>query len=939
MSPLLLHRKRTPRGTPRPGTGRVALLLLTALLLVPGGIVGIEPASSSLLRAPGADLDPSVPDPAAVLGRPVGERPASGDEITRAFEEIASSSPRVMLRVYGRSHEGRPLLVAIVSSPSNLERREEIRNRIAALDVGDGPLDDLPAVVWIGASVHGDEPSGADALLALLHHLAADRSEQTRALLERMIILLDPVQNPDGRARFLNDLVLWGGRLPDTDPQSIPHRSPWPSPRGNHYFLNLNRDWFALSQPETAARVRLFTEWRPQVTLDLHEMRAAGRYLLSPPREPYNPHMPSTIRAWWDRIASAVAAAFGERGWPCATGDWNEEFNPNRGASWPLFTGAVAILGEQSTTDGVSIRRPEGGIMEYRDAAARHFLVALETVRAAADGREPLLRDYARARRDGERGEVSAVRSFLIPPEPDGDRARRLAATLAAQGVPVRVADEEMSDPGAASYWGDGNRGGRPFPVGTFLVPLGRPGGRLARAVLDFDPDLEDEFLTEERRLLEAGEGSQFYESPAWSIAMAYGVDVYGSAEEHAAAGRPFDAEGETGGGVENRNGALGFLLDSGGPGAVGATVALLVRGIPCAAVAEPFVMAGRAYGPGTIWIERSDEGAPEILEEIARETGALFRGVDQPLSEEGPDLGSRGVRPVVRPRVALIAGPPFFETTFGALWHWLDVELGLPCARLRAGAVAGADLDMYDVILVPDASPGRGAEVVAALGEGGGEALAAWTARGGTLVTLGEGNWALFGVPEPVVSIRALRQVLAEPGPWLAAARREARLEEIRVEGHALRAGREGAVLPGPDPDSVAAITELEDERLRRFSPGGMILRADLDGRHWLTGGVGDRVPVLVRTDLALVSREPARAVGRFAGPDRLRLSGLLWPEARARWARTSYLTREKVGDGQVISFLGNPAYRAYFHGTGRLLTNAVLLGPALGTAPRYDR
>ncbi|MFH1279070.1 MAG: M14 family zinc carboxypeptidase [Candidatus Eisenbacteria bacterium] len=891
---------------------------------------------------PGADLDPSVPDPAAALGATVGTRPASGAEIARAFEAIAAASPRVLLQTYGRSHEGRPLLVAIVSSPTNLERREEIRGRLASFDGGGAEsFRDLPAVVWIGASVHGDEASGTDAVLALLHHLAADRSEETRALLERTIVLLDPVQNPDGRNRFLTDVAMWNGRFPDTDPQSIPHRSPWPSPRGNHYFLNLNRDWFALSQPETAARVKLLIGWRPQVTIDLHEMRASGHYLLSPPREPYNPHLPSTTGAWWDRFAGAVARAFGGRGWPCATGDWNEEFNPNRGGSWPLFTGAVAFLGEQSTTDGVSIRRPEGGTMDYRDAVARQFVVAREVLRVAAEGREELLRDFARARREEAKGDGSGTRSFLIPPEPDRDRARRLAATLAAQGVPVRVADKEFTDPRSTGYWGEGPRGGRAFPAGTYVVPLDRPGGRLARAVLDFDPVLDDRFLTEERRLLELGEASLFYESPAWSLAMAFGVDVYESGEGYGDSGRPFEGEGGFEGAVENPDGVFGFLLDAAGPGTAGALVSLLLEGIPCAAVSEPFMIDGRAYGAGTTWIGPSDERVPEALEEIARRTGAIFRGVDHPLSDDGPDLGSRGVRPLFRPRTALLAGPPFYEGTFGALWHWFDVELGLPCALLRAGAVAGSDLEAYDVIVVPDAAPGRGTEILAALGEEGMKALASWTAGGGTLITLGEGNWALFGPPEPLVSIRARRQVLADSGPWLGAAEREAHLGDLRVDGDALRSGREGAVVRGAGSDSVewAAVTEMEDEWLRRFSPEGVILRADLDGSHWLTGGVGDRVPVLLRTDLALVSRQPARAVGRFAGADRLRLSGLLWPEARERRAHTSYLVREKVGDGQVISFLGNPAYRAYFHGTGRLFTNAVLLGPALGTSPRVDR
>ncbi len=114
---------------------------------------------------------------------------------------------------------------------------------------------------------------------------------------------------------------------------------------------------------------------------------------------------------------------------------------------------------------------------------------------------------------------------------------------------------------------------------------------------------------------------------------------------------------------------------------------------------------------------------------------------------------------------------------------------------------------------------------------------------------------------------------------------------------------------------------------------PRGAILRADLDNEHWLTSGLGDKAPVILYTDFAFLSRSPIETVARLSQADNLRLSGLLWPEARKRWEETAYLTREGVGKGQIILFGGEPYYRGYFHGSGRLLANAILLGPGLGT------
>ena len=113
---------------------------------------------------------------------------------------------------------------------------------------------------------------------------------------------------------------------------------------------------------------------------------------------------------------------------------------------------------------------------------------------------------------------------------------------------------------------------------------------------------------------------------------------------------------------------------------------------------------------------------------------------------------------------------------------------------------------------------------------------------------------------------------------------------------------------------------------------PRGAILRVELDKEHWLSFGAGDRVPVLAYTSEAFLSKEPALTVGRFADEAKLRLAGLLWPEARARWAKTSYLTREGKGRGQIILFATPPNFRGYFAGAEQLLINAFLLGPGMG-------
>ena len=110
-------------------------------------------------------------------------------------------------------------------------------------------------------------------------------------------------------------------------------------------------------------------------------------------------------------------------------------------------------------------------------------------------------------------------------------------------------------------------------------------------------------------------------------------------------------------------------------------------------------------------------------------------------------------------------------------------------------------------------------------------------------------------------------------------------------------------------------------------------MLKVDLDQEHWLTSGIRESIPVMFYSSHAYLAKFPAvQTVGRFAPAAEIRVSGLLWPEARLRLANTSYCTRERAGQGQIIMFAHEPNFRAYFRGSERLLSNAVLYGPGMG-------
>jgi hypothetical protein len=210
---------------------------------------------------------------------------------------------------------------------------------------------------------------------------------------------------------------------------------------------------------------------------------------------------------------------------------------------------------------------------------------------------------------------------------------------------------------------------------------------------------------------------------------------------------------------------------------------------------------------------------------------------------------------------------------------------------------------------------------------------LKTWVENGGTLISVGDATVFLADSSSDFSKVQLKSQSLKQLSTY-----REALEDESLWE----KSINEKAVWDGILPEKTKAkkndpedIKELikQDKRAQLYYPKGAILDIKLDKEHWLSFGLENSVPALIQTRKALLSKKPVKTVGRFSGPGDIRLSGLLWPEARERWANTSYLTQESIGNGQLIMFANEPVYRSYFYGTARLLLNAIYLGPGLGT------
>ncbi len=473
---------------------------------------------------PGARYDPSVPTMEQTLGYAPGDSVASHAELMRYMEALTEAAPaRMQLFDYAESWEGRRLVYALIGSERNIARLEEVRAGMQRLGDPRGTsaedanalIADLPAIAWLSYGVHGSEISSPNAALLTAYHLLAAQGDQTvDEILADAIVAIDPTQNPDGRDRFVHDFTMNLGLEPAESGIAAEHNAPWPGGRTNHYYFDLNRDWFALTQPETRGRVAALQQHYPVVHVDLHEMGVNSTYYFAPAADPYNPFLTQQQRDDLELFGRGNAAWFDRFGFDYFTREVYDAFYPGYGDSWPMFLGASGMTYEQASAGGLVRRRGDGTNLLFRDGVHHHFVASIATAQTAARNRETLLRHLYDLRRTGiEEGETGEVRDFILPWRGDTSAVRKLVGVLVEQGIDVRRA----SGPLQAC---DGE-----YPAGSFSVPVAQPSSRLVRTLLGTDNPFDPAFIAEQERRRGKKLSAQIYDVIAWSLPLLYNVE------------------------------------------------------------------------------------------------------------------------------------------------------------------------------------------------------------------------------------------------------------------------------------------------------------------------------------------------------------------------------------------------------------------------------
>lgn len=823
--------------------------------------------------------DESIPTPKEVLGMEVGEWHVRHDQLVKYMYAVAEASDRISITEYARTYENRPLLLLTVTSEDNHANIDEIKQKHVQLTDANTSeeldISSMPAVVWMGYSVHGNEPSGSNSSLAVAYYLAAAQGPEIEETLNNTVILMDPSINPDGLNRFahwantnrsINVLV--------SDPESREYDEEWPGGRTNHYWFDLNRDWLLVQHPESKGRIQKFHEWKPNVLTDHHEMGSNSTFFFQPgiPSRTH-PITPQLNQDLTGAIAEYHADALDKIQSLYYSEESFDDFYYGKGSTYPDVNGSIGILFEQASSRG-HVQETDNGLLTFPFTIRNQFMTSLSTIKAANSLREEMLSSMRVFYRDAaEEADDASVKAYVFGENDDQARTNALAELLTRHQINVHKLNEDH----------EGFEAGK-----AYVVPTNQQQYKLITAVFERRTTFTD---------------SLFYDVSAWTLPMAFNLpfeelgnrdfneDLLGDAYT---LGTPL--EGELIGGESN----YAYVFEWDEYYAPRAAYRLLSAGARVRVASLPFTAVtdegAMEFDYGTVMVPLGIQDDPEAVHDIMRtiteEDGIKVYDLSTGLTTQGIDLGSNNFENMRDPKVAIIGGPGSSSYEVGEVWHLLDQRYHMPLTMLTTDNVAGTDLSRYNT-LVMTGSFGN-------LSERAAENIKNWVSSGGTLITYKYGiTWAK-------------RNGLAN-FEYASGNSNGEEEEEVQYRPYVKAGSDRGAQVIG-----------------------GAIFNATLDLTHPISYGFDSEEMTVFRNSTLFVEAGNNPYSTPVLYTDEPLASGYISEENEERLAGTAAVLVSGYGRGNVIVMPDNPNFRAFWYGTNKLFANAMFFGHTISGGTR---
>lgn len=861
-------------------------LTFLSLILLVASTFGKDQLRLEDLLDPMPELDASIPAPHEVIGLEVGERHWYNHELVEYLDTLAEASDRmVSLGEHAHSHGGRPLVSYIISSPENLARLDEIRE--ARADIIDASsrvdLDEQPAVLHMGYSVHGDEPSTGNVTPLVAYYLAASQSLALKEQLEKVVILFNPCFNPDGFDRFAHWTNSHRGRVPSSDPNDREHVQAFPGGRTNYYWFDLNRDWLPHQHPESQGRLQLFHTWKPNVQLDFHEQGSNSSYFFMPGKpERTNPLTPDINQELTYKMAAYHAATFDKEGILYFSQEGYDDFFMGKGSTYPDLFGCVGILFEQPSSRGAQ-QKTINGLLTFPSSIANQFRMSLSSLDATAALRGELL-DYQRSFYVEVADQNKSVSGhYLATAEGDPTRLREFVRILQGHQIEVELLEEDMEVDGQV------------FPTATSIaIPASQTQATYLKSLWNTEVEFEENI---------------FYDVSTWTLPFAFNLQHTREPVRRVNSGPLPAGYHQSRGSGDLDHSEIGYLIDWRDSASPSLLYALLEAEANVRVAMNPLTVRlvngeEKRFGYGTLLVAKAlNDTIPEkailhLNEAVAR--GLPVYPVASSFTRQGIDLGSRNWRVLEKPKVLIATGPGMYQNDVGEIWHLFDTRIQMPLTMVDSNRLASIDFrDYTHIILV------RGAT---ALNEGGLKNLKAFVEGGGILWAQGDStvNW---------VADKELAKM-----KW----------RKTEAEKKAEASKKANAAEEAYEPPERLPFAQATDEAAFRLVRGA-IFGASLDITHPIGYGyTSEFLPIFRRSNKFFEPSLNAYSTPVLYESEPL-ISGYVSDENLDLISGSASMVIDQQGSGAVVLALDNPNFRAFWWGTQRLMVNAIFFGDLL--------
>ena len=821
---------------------------------------------------PGVSYNSSISLPQEILGHKIGLRHTRTDQVVDYFEALASQSNRLIVNDHAISHEGRRLIHAVVTHPDNHKRLESIRR--ANLSLSDSPekikntdLDSMPLIAYLGFSIHGNEASGTEAGILLLYHLIAGNGKEIDQILKNTVLIIDPMFNPDGRARFVNWVNGNRGAIPTSDGQDREHNEPWPGGRTNHYLFDMNRDWMPVTQPESNGRIKLFHHWRPQFVLDAHEMGGNSTFFFQPgiPSR-NNPNTPQKTFDLTNKLIPFHSKRLDSIQSMYLTKESYDDFYYGKGSTFSDIHGSVGILFEQASSRALH-RETNQGRLTYAFSIRNHYMSTLGTL----DGLVTLRNEFLEYHRDfyatsSNEAKKNPVKGYLISLKENHTRAQMLIQNLQKHRVvayalkkPITVKQNKFN------------------PSEAIIIPSDQPQTRFLKGIMEKVTEFKD---------------SLFYDVSAWSLPQAYGVksfELKQNPKTHM--GYKLDEIVLNGGEVLGGRAKSAYIMKWDRYYAPKSLYKILDSGIKPRLANKPFsvIIDGNnvEFDRGSIVIPVNQRDADSKITEreiyqmmtaLSKSDHVQIYASNTAATSSGAFLGGASHSVLQKPKVAILSGPGTSSYGVGEIWHVTNFRMNIPSSLINANNLNNSKLDKYNTLIIPDGyyQELKSADI---------ENIKEWVLKGGTLIGIQTGSQWIINkkiINEKLKKTENLKLDIA--------------YDQVRTVNGAQRIG-------------------------------GAIFEVELDNTHPIAYGYNKNVSLFRRgTHFFELSEGPSANVGRYSN-DPL-VSGYISEEKEAEMKNTASIIARRQGLGHVVLFADNPSFRAFWYGTDGLLLNAIFFG-----------